>query len=85
MSRQTIDGRLYSKMLEGGAASLALHVQEINDLNVFPVADGDTGTNMARTVNGGVSAISSNESEDISNKKTKTRYFRRYYCGYFFI
>lgn len=67
MSRQTIDGRLYSKMLEGGAASLALHVQEINDLNVFPVADGDTGTNMARTVNGGVSAISSNESEDISN------------------
>lgn len=67
MSIQTIDGRLYSKMLEGGAASLALHVQEINDLNVFPVADGDTGTNMARTINGGVSAVSSVEEGKISS------------------
>ena len=67
MSIQTIDGRLYSRMLEGGAASLALHVQEINDLNVFPVADGDTGTNMARTINGGVSAVSSTEEERISS------------------
>ena len=67
MSIQTIDGRLYSKMLEGGAASLALHVQEINDLNVFPVADGDTGTNMARTINGGVSAVSSVEEGRISS------------------
>ncbi len=66
MSKQTIDGRLFSKMLEGGAASLALHIQEINDLNVFPVADGDTGTNMARTINGGVSAISASEEERIS-------------------
>lgn len=67
MSRQTIDGRLYSKMLEGGAASLALHIQEINDLNVFPVADGDTGTNMARTINGGVSAVSSAEEGKMSS------------------
>ncbi|MBQ8850699.1 MAG: DAK2 domain-containing protein [Clostridia bacterium] len=66
MSRQTIDGRLYSKMLEGGAASLALHIQEINDLNVFPVADGDTGTNMARTINGGVSAVAVGTEERIS-------------------
>lgn len=67
MSRQTIDGRLYSKMLEGGAASLALHIQEINDLNVFPVADGDTGTNMARTINGGVSAVSAAEEGNMSS------------------
>lgn len=66
MSNQTIDGKLLSKMLEGGAASLAIHIQEINDLNVFPVADGDTGTNMARTINGGVSSISSAEEEKIS-------------------
>lgn len=66
MSRRTIDGRLFSKMLEGGAASLALHIQEINDLNVFPVADGDTGTNMARTINGGVSAVSGIDDESIS-------------------
>ena len=66
MSKQTIDGRLYSKMLQGGAASLALHIQEINDLNVFPVADGDTGTNMARTINGGISAVSSFDEASIS-------------------
>ena len=61
MSIKTIDGKTYSEMLEGGAASLAIHVTEVNDLNVFPVADGDTGTNMARTINGGVSAISKDE------------------------
>lgn len=66
MSRQTIDGKLYAKMLEGGAASLAIHIQEINDLNVFPVADGDTGTNMARTINGGVAALKSPNEENIS-------------------
>ena len=66
MSRQTIDGKLYAKMLAGGTASLALHIQEINDLNVFPVADGDTGTNMARTINGGVSALKDPEEENIS-------------------
>ena len=61
MSIKTIDGKTFSRMLEGGAASLALHITEVNDLNVFPVADGDTGTNMARTINGGVSAIKAEE------------------------
>lgn len=61
MSIKTIDGKTYSRMLEGGAASLAIHVTEVNDLNVFPVADGDTGTNMARTINGGVSVVSKDE------------------------
>ena len=67
MSRQTIDGKIYSKMLEGGAALLALHIQEINDLNVFPVADGDTGTNMARTINGGVSAAATTGDDRIGS------------------
>ena len=66
MSRQTIDGRLYSKMLEGGAALLATHKNEINDLNVFPVADGDTGTNMLRTIDGGVTAAAATDTESIS-------------------
>jgi len=65
MSNQTIDGRMYSRMLEGGAASLAIHINEINDLNVFPVADGDTGTNMARTIGGGISAVSTSEEDRI--------------------
>ena len=57
MSIKTIDGPLYERMLRGGAAMLSLHVQELNALNVFPVADGDTGTNMLITVEGGLSAV----------------------------
>ena len=57
MSTKIIDGNCYVRMLHGGAAMLALHVKELNALNVFPVADGDTGTNMLKTVEGGLSAI----------------------------
>lgn len=57
MNTKTIDGNSYAKMLSGGAAMLALHVKELNDLNVFPVADGDTGTNMLKTIEGGLAAL----------------------------
>lgn len=58
LNEQTIDGKRYAQMLYGGAALLTAHAQEINDLNVFPVPDGDTGTNMAKTLEGGLSEIS---------------------------
>lgn len=61
MSRQTIDGAVYAKMLWGGAARLAEHASTINDLNVFPVADGDTGTNMKKTMEGGLNAVRGRE------------------------
>ncbi len=54
MEIKTIDGKLYVQMLAGGAAKLAENASVINDLNVFPVADGDTGTNMASTIEGGI-------------------------------
>ena len=57
MSTKTIDGNRYARMLCGGAAMLALHVKELNALNVFPVADGDTGTNMLKTIEGGLLAL----------------------------
>jgi len=57
MARQTIDGKCYASMLRGGAAMLLEHSEEINDLNVFPVPDGDTGTNMAKTMDVGLSEI----------------------------
>ncbi len=53
MNRQTIDSRLYRKMVASGAENLKRHAQEINDLNVFPIPDGDTGDNMLLTVSGG--------------------------------
>ncbi len=46
-----IDGAALQKMLLGAAAVIELHKQPINDLNVFPVPDGDTGTNMSMTLN----------------------------------
>ena len=56
MSTKTIDGKCYEKMLIGGASMLSIHAKELNALNVFPVADGDTGTNMLKTLEGGISA-----------------------------
>ncbi len=47
----TIDGAAFQKMLLSAAASIEINKQKINDLNVFPVPDGDTGTNMSMTIN----------------------------------
>ncbi|MBO5338713.1 MAG: DAK2 domain-containing protein [Clostridia bacterium] len=60
-----IDGKSYSKMLLGGASALLEHAQEVNDLNVFPVPDGDTGTNMAKTLEGGIAKLSTDDTDSI--------------------
>ncbi len=67
MNTSTIDGKCYARMLLGGAATLALHVEELNALNIFPVADGDTGTNMLRTVEGGLLEGDGNTEESIGH------------------
>ena len=43
---RTLDGILFARMINSGAANLKAHAKEINDLNVFPIPDGDTGDNM---------------------------------------
>ena len=50
----TLDGILFARMVSFGAANLKSHAKEINDLNVFPIPDGDTGDNMLLTIMGGV-------------------------------
>lgn len=65
MDKGRINGTQYAKMLMGGATLLCEHLEEINDLNVFPVPDGDTGTNMYKTIEGGISEILSEEIESI--------------------
>ena len=52
-----IDGVAYSNMLKRAAINLKNHAGEINDLNVFPIPDGDTGDNMLLTLMGGVDAL----------------------------
>ena len=49
--RQTINGADFRRMMLSAAASIEIHKQQLNDLNVFPVPDGDTGTNMSMTIN----------------------------------
>lgn len=50
-----------------GAANLKLHIKEVDELNVFPVPDGDTGTNMSMTWQGGVNAVRDAGYERISD------------------
>ena len=52
-STPMLDGRTLKAMLIGGVENIRSNVSEINDLNVFPVPDGDTGTNMTKTLEGG--------------------------------
>ena len=54
-----IDGELFRNMIRYGAAAIQVEKQSINDLNVFPVPDGDTGTNMSLTIGAAVTALAS--------------------------
>lgn len=56
MNTKSIDAALYLSMIAAGASNLKAHAKEINDLNVFPIPDGDTGDNMLMTVSGALSA-----------------------------
>ncbi len=58
-----LDANLYLNLIRGGAACLAEHRQEINDLNVFPIPDGDTGDNMYMTIEAGTRAQGENLGE----------------------
>lgn len=53
-----MDGMLYEQILRLGYKNLVLHFEQINGLNVFPVPDGDTGTNMKLTVGNGLKMCS---------------------------
>ncbi len=61
----SISGTLFKKMITNGAINLKKNHQEINNLNVFPVPDGDTGTNMQMTIMAGVNEVSSSKSKSI--------------------
>ena len=50
MSNNSIDAKMMAKMFLSGAKNLDAKKEWINELNVFPVPDGDTGTNMTMTI-----------------------------------
>ena len=59
MATNTIDAALVQKMFLAGAKNLESKKEWINDLNVFPVPDGDTGTNMTMTIMSAAKEVSS--------------------------
>lgn len=67
MSTKLLDGKTLKNMLIGGVENIRQNTEEINDLNVFPVPDGDTGTNMMLTLEGGVSAVAKEEFSSVGD------------------
>ena len=65
MQINKIDGILFKSMVVNGAENLKQNYQRIDALNVFPVPDGDTGTNMKMTIEGGVSEIFNLDDQNI--------------------
>ena len=59
--RQTINGSDFRRLIISAAASIEINKQALNDLNVFPVPDGDTGTNMSMTINSAASDLRKTE------------------------
>jgi len=57
MKAQKIDGEMLKKMFEYGAKNLEINKKTVDELNVFPVPDGDTGTNMSLTFNHSVAEL----------------------------
>ena len=62
---EKINGVLFKQMLESGMNNLSNHSAEIDALNVFPVPDGDTGTNMHLTVSNGVKEALKTNSDSV--------------------
>ena len=57
MTTSAIGARQLTEMFIAGAANLEANKEWINELNVFPVPDGDTGTNMTLTIKSAVSEV----------------------------
>ena len=65
MQHSKINGELYKQLVINGAANLAVHYKEVDALNVFPVPDGDTGTNMRMTIEAGANELKKLEEQSI--------------------
>ena len=64
----SINAAMFQAMVSNGLKNLKANYQKINDLNVFPVPDGDTGTNMTATLKGGVEAMEREKEDTVSAK-----------------
>ncbi|MGQ8874060.1 DAK2 domain-containing protein [Paenibacillus sp. TSA_86.1] len=67
MSIRSLNGTDFTAMVIAGAEQLGQHAEHVNSLNVFPVPDGDTGTNMNLTMTAGVAEIKRKSSASIGD------------------
>ena len=69
--RQTINGSDFRRLVISAAAAIEINKQKLNELNVFPVPDGDTGTNMSMTINAAANDL--RKAEDVTLEKAAAR------------
>ena len=62
---EKINGKILREMLESGSSNLNNHKKDVDALNVFPVPDGDTGTNMSLTFTNGISEVHKSGSDSL--------------------
>lgn len=67
MTIQKIDGKRFAQMVLEGANNLSKNAKMVDALNVFPVPDGDTGTNMNLTITSGASEVKSSSSDKVGD------------------
>ena len=69
MKVQKIDAKTFRKMFLAGAKLLEIQKEYVNELNVFPVPDGDTGTNMTMTILSAAREVEQVENGDMKARK----------------
>lgn len=65
MSIRTLNGRTFAEMILAGAQNLSQNASAVDALNVFPVPDGDTGTNMNLSMTSGAREVEQMDTDDI--------------------
>ncbi|TWI55118.1 DAK2 domain-containing protein [Halalkalibacter nanhaiisediminis] len=66
MAIKQLEGKMLAQMFVEGASNLSRYVKVVDSLNVFPVPDGDTGTNMNLSITSGVKEVKQNIQDDAS-------------------
>lgn len=79
MATKTINVDMLAKMFLAGAQNIEARKEYINELNVFPVPDGDTGTNMSMTIMSAAKEVTALDHPDM--KTLAKAYFFRITCS----
>ena len=81
MPQAKIDGLLFKEMIQSGAALLTQNRESVDALNVFPVPDGDTGTNMSQTINSAVKEMQAKNAVSVGDvaAQGRARQLRRHF------